>query len=122
MFTISDILQDVNRGCMAHNMIEDRFSYRIIYFVNDGNKGTKHYIDTLYSGLRMALENIIRNNLSLTNTIVISAVTVRKNGKGIQLLSRSYAFSLDGYFQQINGNCQKNRVGYVGCGKYAVRA
>lgn len=28
MYTISDILMDIDRGCLANNMIEDRFTYR----------------------------------------------------------------------------------------------
>ena len=46
MFTISDILQDIDRGCLSNNMVEDRFSYRIVFFVNESGKGTKHYIDS----------------------------------------------------------------------------
>lgn len=121
MFTVTDIINDIDRGCMVHNMVENRFSYRVVYFVNDGNKGIKHYFDTSYSDLRKALENIIRNNLSLTNTVVIAETTALKNGKCIRLLSRSYAFSLDGYFRQINGEHSNNRYGYTACGKYAVR-
>ena len=34
MNTISDILMDIDRGCLANNMIEDCFTYRIVYFVN----------------------------------------------------------------------------------------
>lgn len=32
MFTISNIIEDIDRGCLANNMIEDRFSYRIIFY------------------------------------------------------------------------------------------
>ena len=39
MNTISDILMDIDRGCLANNMIEDCFTYRIVYFVNEGNNG-----------------------------------------------------------------------------------
>ena len=39
MYTVSDIIAGINRGCIANNMIEDRFRYRIIYFVNEGNNG-----------------------------------------------------------------------------------
>ena len=121
MYTISDILRDIDRGCTSHNMIEDRFSYRIVYFVNDGNKGTKRYVDTTYGNLRKALENIIRNNLTLTNTIVVAETTVLKDGKCIRLLSRSYLFSLDEYFKRINGERSDNRCGYATYGKYAMR-
>lgn len=69
MFTISNIIDDISRGCAVHNMVEDRFSYRIIFFVNEGNNGFKHYIDTTYSGLRKSLESIIRDNLSVTNSV-----------------------------------------------------
>lgn len=121
MYTISDILRDIDRGCMVYNMVENRFSYRVVYFVNDGNKGIKHYFDTSYSDLRKALENIIRNNLSLTNTVVIAETTTLMNSRCVCLQSRSYAFSLDGYFRQINGEHLNNRYGYAACGKYAVR-
>lgn len=72
MFTISNILEDVSRGCTAQNMVEDKFTYRIVFFVNEGNNGTKHYVDATYNGLRKSLENIIRSNLSLTNSVVIA--------------------------------------------------
>lgn len=103
MFTISDIIADIDRGCMANNMVEDRFSYRIVFFVNEGNKGTKHYMDSLYRGLRESLEGIVRNNLSLVNSVVIAQTTVLKDGKCVCLQDRSYPFSLAGYFRQING-------------------
>lgn len=115
MYTISDILRDIDRGCMVHNMVEDRFSYRVVYFVNDGNKGIKHYFDTSYSDLRKALENIIRNNLSLTNTVVISAITIRKNKESVSLLSRSYGFCLNEYFDRVterheDGNKKRSMI------------
>lgn len=99
MYTISNILQDINSGILAHNMIEDCFSYRVVYFVNENGKGTKFYVDTSYAGLREELENIIKRNLSTTNTIVFAAVTIRRNGEVISLLSRSYPFCLSEYFE-----------------------
>jgi len=60
MYTISDIISDIDRGCIANNMTENRFSYRIIFFVNENGKGTKYYIDSKYGDLRGALESIIR--------------------------------------------------------------
>lgn len=101
MFTISDILEDISRGCIANNMVETEFSYRLVYFINFGNGSEKHYIDTRYDGLRTTLENIIRGNLTTTNSIVLAAVTARKNGEIVSLLSRSYPFSLSEYFQKI---------------------
>lgn len=122
MFTISDIITDINRGCTANNMVEDCFSYRIIFYINEGNNGSKHYIDTAYDGLRGVLENIIREHLSLTNSVVIAAVTVRKDGKCVSLQSRSYGFSLDEYFERIGGECGDNsRRGNVVYSRYAVR-
>lgn len=106
MFTVTDIVDDVNRGITANNMVENYFLYRLVYFINENGKGRKCYVDTLYENLRQSLENIIRRNLSVTNTIVISAVTVRKNGEAVSLLNRAYGFSLDGYFQMI---CEEKR-------------
>lgn len=115
MYTISNILADIDQGCVANNMVEDRFSYRIIFFVNEGNKGSKHYMDTVYSGLRKSLESIIRKYLSLTNNVVIVETTVINNGKCVCLQSRAYSFSLDGYFKQINGECRESNKS----GKYS---
>ena len=109
MYTISDIFEDINRGCMANNMIEDKFSYRIVFFVNEGNRSSKHYIDTGYNGLRKSLENIIRNYLSLENNIVIAETTVLKGGKCVYLQSKSYSFSLDEYFKRIRGEERDNK-------------
>lgn len=121
MYTISDIITDINRGCLANNMVEDRFSYRIIFFVNDGNRGAKHYIDTSYDGLRKSLESIIRNYLSLTNSVVIAETTALKNGKCIRLQSRSYSFSLDEYFKRINGEYKdRGKNEYAVYGRYAA--
>lgn len=103
MYTISDILADIDRGCMANNMVENMFSYRIIYYVNEGNKGTKHYTDSQYGNLRKTLESIVRNNLSLENNLVIAGTTALKNGKCVCLQSKSYSFSLDHYFKQVSG-------------------
>lgn len=110
MVTVSDILQDVDRGILANNMVENMFSYRVVYFINENGIGKKFYIDTLYGGLRTAMVKIIRNNLSTTNSVVVSAVTARKNGEVVFLLSRPYGFSLDGYFQQIVGEREKDNV------------
>lgn len=122
MYTISDIITDINRGCMANNMVEDKFSYRIIFFVNDENSGTKHYSDATYGDLRKSLENIIRNHLSMTNNVVIAQTTVLKNGECVCLQSRSYSFSLDEYFKRINGECKSNdRNSIMLSGRYAVR-
>lgn len=113
MYTISDILRDIDRGCTAHNMIEDRFSYRIVYFVNENGIGRKHYVDTMYDSLRKALENIIRNNLSLTNNVVIAETTTLMNKQCIRLQSRSYSFSLDEFFKRINGERSDNKYRYA---------
>ena len=120
MYTVSDILADIDRGCMANNMIENMFSYRIIFYVNEGNRGTKHYMDSQYRDLRKSLENIVRNNLSLTNNLVIAETTVLKNGKCICLQSKSYSFSLDSYFKQISGEYKGNRSENIICGRYAA--
>ena len=109
MFTISNIIEDIDRGCLANNMIEDRFSYRIIFFVNENGKGTKHYTDSKYGDLRKSLENIIRGHLSVTNNIVIAETTALKNGKCICLQSRAYSYSLEEYFRKLNGEYKDNR-------------
>jgi hypothetical protein len=121
MYTVSDIVADIGRGCIANNLNEDMFRYRIIFFVNETEKGSKHYVDAPYGGLRKALEDIIRDHLSLTNNIVIAETTVLKDGKSVCLQSRSYPFSLMGYFERISGEgregSSKGRVLY---GRYVA--
>ena len=90
MFTISDILTDIDRGINANNMVETEFSYRVVYFIRDGNGSYKHYADTMYDGLRETLENIVKENLSLTNSVVIAAVEVGEEGQAGCLPNRSY--------------------------------
>ena len=107
MLTISNILQDVDKGCAIHNLNESCFSYRILFFVNEGGTGMKHHADSTYEGLRKTLESIIRENISLTNSVVFAQTTVRKNGKCVCLQSRSYMFNLDEYFKQIIGRKEK---------------
>ena len=122
MFTISDIITDINRGCAVNNMVEECFSYRIIYFVNEGNRSSKHYIDTTYDGLRGSLENFIREHLSLTNRVVVAQTTVLKNGKCVCLQSRSFAFSFEEYFERIGGEYRDDsRRGNFINSRYAVR-
>lgn len=101
MYTISNILQDVDQGIMAHNMIEDKFSYRIIFFVNEGDRSYKRYIDTAYDGLRTVLEKIVKENLTTTNCVVVAQTTTLKDGKCVSLLSRAYPFSLNEYFRKL---------------------
>ena len=122
MYTISDIITDIDRGCLSNNMVEDRFSYRIVFFVNENGKGTKRYIDTSYDDLRKSLESIIRENLSVTNSIVIAETTALKNGKCVSLLSRSYVFSLEEYFHQIYGRCKSDSENRnITYGRYAYQ-
>jgi len=90
MHTASDILQDADRGILSYNMVENMFSYRVVYFINFENKSEKHYADMRYGGLRIALENIIRGNLTTTNAVAVAALTARKNGETVSLLSRAY--------------------------------
>ena len=111
MFTISNILQDIQRGIFANNMVENMFTYRIIYSVNERNgESTKHYLDTTYNDLWKTLKTIIRNNLSLANSVVVAQTTALKNGKYVCLQSRPYSFSLDGYFQKI---CDAKEKEYI---------
>lgn len=118
MYTVSDIIADIERGCIANNMVEEMFSYRIIFYVNEGSRGTKYYIDSRFAELRNALECIVRNNLSLTNNLVIAETTVLMNGRCVHLQSKSYSFSLDQYFKQISGEGNRNKG--TAYGRYAI--
>lgn len=112
MFTISDIMADISRGCARNNLNENAFSYRIIYYTNERGVGTKHYENCSYDDLRKTLEAIVKNNLSLTNTLVIAQTTILLNGHCVCLQSRSYGFSLEEYFKQLTGRYRdgnKNR-------------
>lgn len=116
MFTISDILQDISRGCAANNLNEDCFSYRIVFFVNEENTSKKYCVNSSYGDLRQTLESIVRGNLSLENNLVFAQTTVLRDRKCVCLQSRSYGFSLEGYFCQIYGKGKKRNNA---CNKYA---
>lgn len=112
MFTISDVLQDISRGCALNNLNENAFSYRIIYYTNEHDVGTKHYANCRYGDLRKTLETIVKNNLSLENTLVFAQTTIWKDRVCVCLQSRSYGFSLDEYFCQIYGKSKKRNTIY----------
>lgn len=114
MYTVSDILQDIDRGCFANNMVEDMFQYRIVFYINEENNGKKCYLDSSYRDLRKSMEYIIRKYLSTTNSVVIAQTTVLKNGKCICLQGKAYAFCLDEYFRRIKGDkVSKNSLNYA---------
>lgn len=117
LYTISHIIEDINRGCAIHNMVEDSFLYRVVYYVNEKDTGRKHCIDTTYGNLRKSLESIIRENLSLQNTVVIAQTTIRKDGQCICLQSRSYRFCMEEYFRHLTGKSKKGSITY---GRYAA--
>lgn len=110
MYTVSNIIDDVDSGIAANNMIKNYFTYRLVYFINENGKGRKSYVDTPYGNLRQSLENIIRGHLTTTNTIVIAQITVRKNGESVLLLSKAYSFSLSEYFQKICEIKEKDNI------------
>ena len=59
------------------------------------------------------MENIIRENLTVTNNVVIADTTVLKRGKCTCLQSKAYSFSLEEYFRRIKGdNVSKNSLRY----------
>lgn len=123
MYTISSILADIDRHCIINNLNEGSFSYRIAYYINEGNTGRKYYADAAYKDLRKAMERIVRDNLTLENSISISGVTVQKNGKCVYLLSRVYKFNLCDYFQQITGKGRTgNKKRHASYGGYVVNA
>ena len=113
MFTISQIIADINRGCTANNLNEACFSYRVIYYVNEYDVGTKHYEDCSYDDLRKTLESIIRENITLTNSVSVAQTTVRKGGKCVCLQSKSYSFSLNEYFERNSSAFQFRLTGYA---------
>ena len=118
MFTISDIMADIERHCAIYNMVENAFAYRVAYYVNEGNRSKKYYMDSSFEELRQTLEKIVRSRLTLRNNIVISKVTVKKNGACVSLLGRSYKFCLDEYFRQIY---DEGKEKYYTCNHYRKR-
>ena len=121
MYTVSDIIADINRGCAVNNLNENMFQYRIIFYVNEGTIGNKHYMDSVYSDMRRTLEDMIRKYLSLTNNIVIAETTILRDGKCIGLQSRPYSFCLDEYFRQIKGDESGKKRGGTMYGRRVAR-
>lgn len=120
MYSISDIMADIDRGCLSNNMVEDRFLYRIIFFVNDRKGNSKYYVDAQYRDLRKSLENIVKDYLTTENNVVVAQTTILKGRKCISLQSRAYMFSLEDYFRQINGE-YTSRNKHAIYGRYVVR-
>ena len=116
MNTVADIVKDISRGCTANNIVEEKFVYQIIFYINANGRGCQRTVDCYYRELRRVLEEIIKDNLTLTNNIVIANTVARKNGKWVQLQSKGYYFSLEEYFKLIRGDGQGNRerLGYAG--------
>ncbi len=106
---------------MANNMVEDKFHTGSSFLLVMETEDEKHYTDTMYDGLRKSLESIIRNYLSLTNSVVIAETTVLKGGRCVRLQSRPYSFSLDEYFRRIKGECKNSHVyGNAAGGRHAA--
>lgn len=118
MYTVTDIIEDVRKGCLVNNIVESRVIYRITFYINEGHSGRKYYVNSSYRDLRKSLENIIRDNLTLTNNIVIAGTSALKNGKCVHLQSKSYAFSLEEYFRRVKGEYRSSRNNTYG--RYAV--
>lgn len=116
MNTVADIIKDISRGCTANNMVEEKFVYQIIFYINANGRGCQRTVDCYYRELRRVLESIIKDNLTLTNNIVIANTVARKNGKWVQLQSKGYYFSLEEYFKLIRGDShdKRERLGYAG--------
>lgn len=116
MNTVADIIKDISRGCTANNMVEDKFVYQVVFYINANGRGSQRTVDCYYRELRRVLEGIIKDNLTLTNNIVIANTVARKNGKWVQLQSKGYYFSLEEYFKLIRGDSQgkRERFSYAG--------
>lgn len=83
MLTISNIITDINRHCAIYNMAESAFTYQIVFYTNEENESKKYCVDSTYEDLRQTLENIIRENITLKNTIVIAQTIIRRDRKFI---------------------------------------
>ena len=94
------------------------------YIIN-GTHATAFFvlaIGFLISGILCIIGGFIINNLSLTNSVVISEIIVQKDEDLISLQSGPYSFSLDGYFRQIKGECRdKKNNKNIMYSRYAVR-
>ena len=76
--------------------------------MNDENKGTKFRVDTSYDGLRESLENIIRDNLTTTNSLVIAEVTVRKDKQSISYSAKRMGSAWTDIFKRSARKKRKN--------------
>lgn len=110
MYTTYEIILDFKRGCLAHNIIEDRFIYRISYYVNRDRVGIRHHCTACYGELQQAIVGIIKKHLTWETDVVITGITARKGTETIKLLSRSYPFSLEKYFAYIEGSAYHEKI------------
>lgn len=110
MYTTYEIILDFKRGCLAHNIIEDRFIYRISYYVNRDRVGRKYYCTVSYGEVQQAIVRIIKKHLTWETDVVITGITAKKGTEIIKLLSRSYPFSLEKYFVYIEGRATHEKI------------
>lgn len=110
MYTTHEIMLDFKRGCLAYNIIEDRFIYRISYYVNRDRVGRRYYCTVSYDEMQQAIVGIIKKHLTWETDVVISGITAKKGTETMKLLSRSYPFSLETYFAYIEGRATHEKI------------
>ena len=110
MYTTYEIMLDFERGCLAHNIIEDRLIYRISYYVNRNRVGRKYHCIVSYDEMQQTIVGIIKKHLTWETDVVITGITARKGTETMKLLSRSYPFSLEKYFEYIEGRATYEKI------------
>ena len=110
MLTIKEIISDVERGCLANNIVEEKFLYHISYCIKRGEVRKKQYCTADFRGMQQAIAEIIKKNLTLENDIVITDISTNKGAEKIRLLRRSYPFSLEKYFEIIEGRANNGKI------------
>lgn len=101
MHKISEIVQDCIRGCWAVNADEKKMHFNINYYVNSAfGSGEKYYLFVYkVEDLEDALFNIIRNNVTAENDVVISDITIKHMDEIISVNKHSYPYGINSYIK-----------------------
>lgn len=101
MTKIKQIVQDCINGCTANNVDELRMHFNINYYVNSAHGQGKKFYCFVYkvSDLEENLYNIIRDNLTKDNDVLITDITVKHNSDIIRVNKSNYPYSLS-YFME----------------------
>lgn len=103
MTKFKDIVQDCINGCTSRNIDEYHMHFNINYYVNSAyGQGTKYHCFVFHvKDLEENLCNIVRDNLSRDNDVVITDITIKNEDEIIRVNKNYYPYSLNDFMKSL---------------------